>query len=60
MSVVVRSGLARVLIEQLQFTGAESVPKDQLTRLKLNFNHPVGKRVHEKRTKTPTTFFVTV
>jgi hypothetical protein len=37
-----RSGLARVLIEQLQFTGAESVPKDQENiKIKLNFNHPV-------------------
>jgi hypothetical protein len=29
------------LIEQLQFTGAESVPKDQNIKIKLNFNHPV-------------------
>jgi hypothetical protein len=30
------------LIEQLQFTGAESVPKDQENiKIKLNFNHPV-------------------
>jgi len=28
------------LIEQLQFTGAEAIPKNTPTRVKLNFNHP--------------------